>query len=550
MSKPIIILISIFIIASLVTLIVYRFSSRDKYHISKSKGDQYLIKGNYDKALEEYEKSYKKDGDTMWKAKSAEVYSLKGDTNKLTQDIEEIKNNDKKNSKALSYVTNIRLINNDYKNALLDGEKFLRENPEDKELIISMFSAYLFNKEYEKAKDLLKSYPLDEKSSYDIAKYADMLMNVGEEKKAIEYLKKAWHLNKDEYKVYDVIVHKSINDKSKVLDTISKLSIEEPDELAYRMWRAKIYSRSLETTKEAEKIMDGLKGQDIGKIAPKAIEASILVNKKEKDKAQDVIDKLLKENKKDYRASHTASWFYLSTGDLKKAEEYCIKSIYENQDYVDNYAFLMPEIIKKQNKNLNYKNVDTFFDIALRKELYNADIMINTANYSLEKEENMEKALKYFKMAELVEPLDSEVKYNIALVYISENNNKEAEKSLQECIKINPKNSKYHRTLGTIYFLNGKNNEALKEIKEAYNTDEKDPLTLNNAGCYYINVNTDLEKGMYNLRLAKNYINKDLDKQYKKTIEENYEKGKKLLEQYKKSEGDEKLEIPDFILFY
>lgn len=545
MSKPIIILISILIIVSLANLIVYRFSAKNKYHISKSKGDQYLIKGDYDKALEEYEKSYKKDGDTMWKAKSAEVYSLKGDTNKLTQNIEEIKNNDKKDSKSLSYVINIQLINNDYKKALLDGEKFLRENPKDKTLMTSLFSAYLFNKEYEKAKKLLESYPLDEKSSCDIAKYADMLMNVGEEKRAIEYLKKAWHLNKDEYKVYDVIVHKAINNKSKVLDIISKLSIEEPDELAYRMWRAKIYSRSLETIKEAEKIIDSLKGQDIGKIAPKAIEASILMNKKEKDKAQDVIDKLLKENKRDYRVSHTASWFYLSIGDLEKAEEYCIKSIYENQDYVDNYAFLMPEIIKKQNKN-----VDTFFHIALCKELYNTDIMINTANYSLEKEENMKKALKYFKMAELIEPLGSEVKYNIALVYISENNDKEAEKSLKECIKINPKNSKYYRTLGTIYFLNGKNNEALKEIKEAYNADEKDPLTLNNAGCYYINVNTDLEKGMYNLRLAKNYINNDLDKNHKKTIEENYEKGKKLLEQYKKSEGDEKLEIPNFILFY
>ena len=153
-----------------------------------------------------------------------------------------------------------------------------------------MFSAYLFNKEYEKAKKLLKSYPLDDKSSYDMAKYSDMLMNVGEEEKALEYLKKAWHLNKDEYKVYDVIVHEAMNNKNKVLDTISKLSIKEPEELAYRMWRAKVYSRTLETVEEAEKIMESLKGEDIGKIVPKAIESSILMNKGEKDKAQEVID--------------------------------------------------------------------------------------------------------------------------------------------------------------------------------------------------------------------------------------------------------------------
>ncbi|BDR66138.1 hypothetical protein K144313037_03630 [Clostridium tetani] len=562
MDKSITILIILSIIVVLSALVIYRFSLKNTQHISNSKGDKYLIEGNYDKALEEYERSYKKDGAIIWKAKAAEVYSLKGDKYKAIQNIEEIKNNDKKDSKSLSYVTYIQLINEDYKKALSDGEGFLKENPKDKILITSMFSAYLFNREYEKAKKLLKSYPLDEKSSYDMAKYSEMLMSVGEEEKSIEHLKKAWHLNKDEYKVYDVIVHEAINDKNKVLDTISKLSIKEPEELAYRIWRAKIYSRSLETTEEAQKIMDSLKGQDIGKITPKAIEASILVNKEEKDKAEEVIDKLLKENKKDYRVYHTASWFYLSMGDLNKAEEYCIKSIYENQDYVDNYAFLMPEILKRQKKSLEnkeeknntkenqIKNVDTFFNIALCKEPYNKNIMINTANYSLERGEDMDKTLKYLKMAELVEPLDAEVKYNIALTYISQNKDKEAEKTLKECIKIKSQIPKYHRTLGTIYFLNGKNNEAIKKIKEAYDKDENDPLTLNNAGCYYMMVNMDLERGMYNLRAAKNYISGNMDKYNKKTIEENYKKGKKLLEQYKKAKGNEKLEIPELKLFY
>lgn len=562
MKKFIIILIVSSVVIVLSALVIYRFSLENVQRVSNNKGDQYLLEGDYDKALEEYEKSYKKDGAIIWKSKIAGVYSLKEDKYKTIQYIEEIKNSDKKDAKSMSYVTYIQLISDDYRKALLDGEEFLKENVKDKTLITSMFSVYLFNKEYEKAKKLLKSYPLDEKSSYEMAKYSNMLMNVGEEEKALGYLKKAWNLNKDEYKVYDVVVHEAMNNKNKVLDTISKLSIKEPEELAYRMWRAKIYSRSLETTEEAEKIMESLKGQDIGKIAPKAIEASILVNKGEKDKAQEVMDNLLKENKNDYRAYHTASWFYLSIDDLSKAEEYCVKSIYENQDYVDNYAFLMPEILKKQKKSLEnkdgknnikenqIKNVDAFFNVALSKEPYNGNIMINTANYSLENGENMEKALKYFNMASLVKPLDAEVKYNIALIHISENKNKEAEEVLKECIKIKPQILKYHRTLGTIYFLNDKNNDAINQIREAYEKDENDPLTLNNAGCYYITVNTDLERGVYNLRAAKNYINKDMDKYQKDTIEENYKKGKNLLEQYKKAKGNEKLEIPELILFY
>ncbi|NOH17195.1 tetratricopeptide repeat protein [Clostridium cochlearium] len=549
-NKCITILIGLSVIIVLLSLVTYRFSLKNTQHISNSKGDKYLIQGDYNKALEEYEKSYKKDGALVWKSKIAGVYSLKDDKYKTIQYVEEIKNSDKREPKSLSYVTYIQLINGDYKKALTDGEEFLKENPKDKTLITSMFSAYLFNKEYEKAKKLLKSYPLDDKSSYDMAKYSDMLMNVGEEEKALEYLKKAWHLNKDEYKIYDVIVHEAMNNKNKVLDTISKLSIKEPEELAYRMWRAKVYSRTLETVEEAEKIMESLKGKDIGKIVPKAIESSILMNKGEKDKAQEVIDNLLKENKNDYRAYHTAAWFYLSKGDLKKAEEYCIKSIYENQNYVDNYALLMPEILRKQKDNESDKSADTFFYIALCKEPYNGNIMMNTANYFLEKEENMEKVLKYFKMAELVKPLDAELKYNIALTYISEDENKEAEKVLRECIKISPETAKYNRTLGTIYFLSGNNTEAIKEIKEAYKKDENDPLTLNNAGCYYITVNTDLERGMYNLRAAKNYSSSKMDKYNKKTIDENYERGKKLLDQYKKAKGNEKLGIPEFVLFY
>ena len=114
MNKCITILIGLSVIIVLLSLVTYRFSLKNTQHISNSKGDKYLIQGDYDKALEEYEKSIKR-WCLAWKSKIAGVYSLKDDKYKTIQYVEEIKNSDKREPKSLSYVTYIQLINGDYK---------------------------------------------------------------------------------------------------------------------------------------------------------------------------------------------------------------------------------------------------------------------------------------------------------------------------------------------------------------------------------------------------------------------------------------------------
>ncbi|MEQ8199645.1 MAG: hypothetical protein ABRQ27_16850, partial [Clostridiaceae bacterium] len=91
--------------------------------------------------------------------------------------------------------------------------------------------------------------------------------------------------------------------------------------------------------------------------------------------------------------------------------------------------------------------------------------------------------------------------------------------------------------------------EAIKEIRYAYAADKNDPLTLNNAGCFYISINGDLERGMTNLSAAYDARDNITDEETKKSIIDNYNKAKALYDEYKKNTG-ESIEIPNFIIFY
>ena len=120
------------------------------------------------------------------------------------------------------------------------------------------------------------------------------------------------------------------------------------------------------------------------------------------------------------------------------------------------------------------------------------------------------------------------------------------------CIKIDVTVPKYHRTLGTLYLTKGEAAEGIKEIRSAYQADQGDILALNNAGCYYITVEPEdnLSKGVYNLQKSYEGINQTTDEYTRNTITDNYNKAKKLLEDYKNGVGNETLTIPDLTLFY
>lgn len=529
------------------TSVIYTRKDK-KIVITTNKAEEYFYAGEYDKAAEEYKNIRAKDNNSLiWTLKIAEVYSVKGNIDLSRKYIEEAKKVGSTDPETLNLMIFTEFMNKDYKTAAKDGEKALNLIPNNKKLIKTMFTVYMANNELEKAQILVKLYPEDEKSAYDCAEFARMLMIVGKDDEGFEMLRKAWSINKDEYKIYDVLSQIAVYNKDDLLQKIMALSKKKPNDDAYKMWLAKIYSLSEETASMAQNILNGLKTKDVGKTEIKLIEASILQNSKQSKKADQMISSIIEENEEDYSVFHTAGWYYLNKNETQKAEEYCKKSILLNKEYPDNYGFLMPEILKAKGKSLEG---EPYFRTALYLEPYNYNIMLNIADYYWYTAKNSSKALEYFKFAEIVKPDDAEIKYNMAFIYLTDGKQDEAVKYLKECIKISDIVPKYHRTLGTIYFLKKNYKSAIKEIRYAYSGDENDILTLNNAGCYYISVEANLQRGIFNLQAAKKGISKDTDDYTKNTIESNYNKAKKLYDAYLKGKGNEKLKVPEFTLFY
>lgn len=528
-------------------MFTYKSLQNKTHNIANNKGEQYFYAADFDNAVKEYEAYFNKDKNPLWKAKIAQVYSIKGDKENSAKYLEEAKSVDKLDSETINIITFTEYMNDDYELALEDGEKGLESFPKDKQLNKTMFAVYMANKNIDNAKRLLGTYPIDENSSYDIAEKGRMFMLLGEKEKAFQELKRAWDKDKDEFKVYDVLSQIALYDRNSLLEDIDNLIAENPNEPAYKMWMAKLYSANKETAGDAENIMKEIAKEDIGKLEKEVIMSSIYSNSARTEEADKIIEDILKNYKKDYRAYHIASWHFLEKKDLKKAEEYAKESMYLNPSYPDNYAFLMPEILKQKNKSIEG---EPYFRTAMLMEPYNYNIMLNIADYYWETTDSNKKALEYFELAEIVRPNDPEIKYNITLIYVANKQDGEAVQVLRQAIKLDGENPKYHRTLGTIYFLNGRDKLAIEETRLAFEADNKDILTLNNAGCYYVMTASNIQRGVYNLKEAYDGIKDDTDEYTRRTIKENYQKAKELLDQYKNAKGNSKLQVPELIMFY
>jgi predicted Zn-dependent protease len=512
--------------------------------------EKHFYAQEYDLAIEKYINLAEKDPNSpKWNLKIAEIYSVMRDFDNSVKYIDISKKYEEIDGSAYNQMVFTEFMNGEYEQALNDGTIALSKYPKDKSLIKTMFTVYMGNSKPLEANKIISNYAVDKLSAYDTAEYSRMLMLVGKWEEGYRELKRAWELNSDEYKIYDVLAQISLYDKDSLLQRITALSKENPNELVYKMWLAKIYSLSIDSVDEANKLMDEISNsnKDIGDIQIKVIKANIYKNMDEVETADKLIQEVISEHTEDYRAYHSAGWYYLHKNDYEKAKEYCNKSIKLNKEYPDNYGFLMPEIIKYQSQK---SAAEPYFRTALSKEPYNYNIMLNLANYYWYTSDDSVKALEYFDFASMIKPLDAEIKYNMALIKIFDGRGDEAIETLKLCSTLDESVPKYHRTLATIYMMQKNAVEAKAEIKSAYAADEEDILTLNNAGCYYISMEQNIERGLYNISKAFEGLDDSYDDYTKKIIVENYDKSKKLKESYAKGKDNEELKIPEFTLFY
>ncbi|MBU5488862.1 hypothetical protein KQI77_12055 [Clostridium sp. MSJ-8] len=550
--------------------------------ISENKAEEYLYENNYSLAIEEYKKLQAEQEWPSYNLKIAEIYSITGDYNESNRVLEDSvikrynlfdengkeKYEDKDKEFCTEVIFNF-LMNGEYETALEYGEVFLQES-NSKELQQTMFIVYMANNNVEKAKSIVDKYNLNVSSAEDLVAYARLELLVGNVDGGLENLKKAWYIDNEAEEVYDIIEEMATRDKATILNKIKKLSEDKPEETCYKVWLAKIYSMNKDSVDEAIKIVDTLDKDVTNSMTFKKVLVSIYKNKGQDDKAEKLLDDMMADSDNSYIGYNAASWYYLEKGNYTDALEYCKNSIILNKNYINNYAYLMPEIIKESNETID---PIVYFRKALCKELYNYDILLQMGDYYYDLEQdknlypstasdektkdnsdeelsdNLQKSYKYYELASKIKSNDTNTYYDMAMVNVMGNKLDEATKLLQKCIELNNKSIKYHRTLGTVYLLEGKDDKAIEEIRKAYKIDDKDILTLNNAGCYYMSRKNAIQRGFINIEAAYKGLKDDTDEKIKEIITENYNKAKQTYDRYKNS-NDQSVNIPDFILFY
>ncbi|MBL4932112.1 tetratricopeptide repeat protein [Clostridium paridis] len=555
---PTVVMIFCFMMALIIIFSVKTALKKNQTLIANNKAEMLFYQGDFDKSVSEYEKLQEDDKWPIWEVKEAEIYSVQGEmdkSNDLLKDAMDKRNKivgnnrekyEAKDRELVNYIVFTYFMNKNYKEALEIGESELNNYGKDKPLMRTMYTVYMVNGEKDKASEMVKEYPVDSDSAYDLSILAKMQMLLDDYDKGFDLLKEAWYKDKDEIKVFDIISQAATFNKDLILQKLIDRSSKEPNEICYKLWIAKVYSMSQDSADMAQKTLTELDGKDIGNINVKIIQAKIYQYSGDNEKGEKLLNEIISQNSESYIGYHTAGWYYYDKGEYDKAFEFAQKSILANKDYPDNYGFLIPDIMLKQGKD---KEAEPYFRAALLKEPFNYDIMAKIANYYWTTAKDSNKAYEYFSLASQVKPTDTELYYNMALIKLNSNSTDDAIALLKKAISLDDANPKYHRTLGTVYMNQEKYSDAIKEVRYAYAADKNDPLTLNNAGCFYISINVDLERGMANLKAAYESRDSITDADTKKAIEENYTKAKTVYDDYNKGNGDS-IKIPDFTLFY
>jgi Tfp pilus assembly protein PilF len=542
---------------------IKNFTTVEEINITKNSAEYLYYENKYDESIEEYNKMQKEENWPIWTVKSADIYSIKGDIKKSSSLLKEaiIKRDriikeegfDKYKDKDIELINSMLftfIMNKEYDEAISLGEQYINEYGRNKEILKTLFAAYISNNHIYKAEMLTEEYPIDEKSAYDVCVLANMNMLINRWDKGLELLKDAWYLDKNELKIYDVIEDMSSFNSEKLIESIQAKIENNTNEDAYKMLLAKAYSVSKETANDAEELMKDLDDNNVDGIASDFINYEICKSRNNNSEAEEYLEAAERKAEKEKKDSYVT--YYISAVKAFNNEKYeeafnlAKKSIIANQEYTNNYESLIPDILLAKG---NIKPTEAYFRTAMKKEPYNYETIIKIANYYSNYESNYEKARNYYELALNIKKDDSELYFKLAKLDIVDEKWEDASNNLKEAIKLDEDNPEYYRTLGAVYLKSSKNEEGIELTRKAYSMNEKDILALNNAGWYYLMVENDIARGYENIKAAYEEIPASMDESTKNSLIENYNKSKEVYDKFLKDSSQE-FKITGLKLFY
>ncbi|WP_315078633.1 hypothetical protein [uncultured Clostridium sp.] len=513
--------------------------SEEKVSIATNPAEEAFFNGNYNLAIEEYTKLQAEIPWPEYNMKIAEIYSIKGDyvkSNELISKVYESRNKtidtnnreelNEKDKKIANEIVLTSFMNGENKKALEYGELFLKDNPTYKDLANTMFIIYVSNNNMEKAKEILAGYSNSDRVK-DIIITSRMNILLENWETGLKLLKDACDKNEDALLTLDAVKQLSLYDKDTMIKEISKLQEKHKDEKIYKIWLAQMYSLDKKNASKSLEIVNKLKNESLNEteeFSVNFIEYTAYKNMGDEKNSINSLKEIVDRDDESYINWYMLSLYDYESGRYKEAFENSKKSILLNREYPNVYGSLIPNIIVKDSKDEEgkFENITSYLRTALEIDLFNPEVLVNTAKYYQDIVKDSNKALEYYEIASKIDSKNAEIYYNSALIKINNQREDEGIKLLDKSIELDSSNAKYYRTLGSVYLNKGKNEKAIKAIRSAYAIDENDIINLNNAGYYYICVEGDMDRALVNFKAAYNEINENTDSKIKEIITENY----------------------------
>lgn len=560
--EPLFVISTSCLLVLIMIISIKSFTTVEEVNIANNSAEYLYYENENDKAIEEYRKMQENDNWPIWTVKIADIYSLQGEKEKSNTLLKEALIKRDKVIKAEGYEAykekDLELIksmlftftlNQEYGDVISFGEQYIKDYGQNKDIAKILFIAYLQNNNEYKAEELLDTYPLDEKSSYDIATYANMNILINRWDKGIDLLKDAWNIDNNDIKIFNVIRAMYLFDKDSLIDTL-KNRINDSNEDEYKVFLAASYSMDKDSTDKALNLINELDDKKIDTINTDLIKQEVYNNLNNESMNQeyleDAIHKSKAIDKESYSTYYLLSLKALSNGKYDEALTYAKKSINSNINNAESYGILIPSIL---NSKKDFNTIEIYYREAMKKEPFNYEIILNLANYYTNYVSNDEKAKEYYKFAINLRKNNSDLYKKLAEIDIKDEKYEDAIENIKEAIEIDDNIQEYYTTLGALYLIEGNYEEGIEVTRKAYSMNDKDVRALNNAAWYYLVVEKDLLRGFENLKAAYSEIPAGMTDEDKNIIIENYNSIKNAYDKYMSDETEE-FNITDLKLIY
>lgn len=560
--EPLFVISTSCLLVLIMIISIKSFTTVEEVNIANNSAEYLYYENENDKAIEEYRKMQENDNWPIWTVKIADIYSLQGEKEKSNTLLKEALIKRDKVIKAEGYEAykekDLELIksmlftftlNQEYGDVISFGEQYIKDYGQNKDIAKILFIAYLQNNNEYKAEELLDTYPLDEKSSYDIATYANMNILINRWDKGIDLLKDAWNIDNNDIKIFNVIRAMYLFDKDSLIDAL-KNRINDSNEDEYKVFLAASYSMDKDSTDKALNLINELDDKKIDTINTDLIKQEVYNNLNNESMNQeyleDAIHKSKAIDKESYSTYYLLSLKALSNGKYDEALTYAKKSINSNINNAESYGILIPSIL---NSKKDFNTIEIYYREAMKREPFNYEIILNLANYYTNYVSNDEKAKEYYKFAINLRKNNSDLYKKLAEIDIKDEKYEDAIENIKEAIEIDDNIQEYYTTLGALYLIEGNYEEGIEVTRKAYSMNDKDVRALNNAAWYYLVVEKDLLRGFENLKAAYSEIPAGMTDEDKNIIIENYNSIKNAYDKYMSDETEE-FNITDLKLIY